>query len=645
MPDATPTHAPEGATPRPAAGDDPRPAARGSRWSAVRPAGPLLAAAALWAYAVRSTDVTTLDDFGLVTAVHPAFWAGLAVLTAGFWSTVRRTGRADAWSLAYVLVLLVMERATQALVYPTPLHAWAWKHDAVVGHLLTAGGLRTGDELGDMAVYDQWPGFFALQAAAVRLAGVENTLTLMSWWPLISSVLVLAPLVLVYRTFTEDRRLIWTAVWVFCVGNWVGQDYFSPQSLALTLHLAVIALVLRRFPAAERRGPRQAVWTTALITVMVPVVLSHQLTPVVLIASLGVLALTRRHRDWVPLLAAVALFAAWNLTASLPFLSAALPEMVASLGDIGGNVETGYGTTPTGTGAVATSWAARGLSAAVMLLALLGAVRQRELRRHARPLLLLTGVPPLLIAANDYGSEMIFRVLMFMLPGAAFFAAAALLPRTGPPGRAPRRPGEGPADAPGEGPADAAGEATAETPAGAPAPVRPGWLPLPVLLAVTFAFVPSYMGKDRLSYFPPAEVALVADLVEKAPDGSLVAAPNRNYPLAYGDYWRLDHYWFLEEDRAAVDRILRRPARALASDMKDQPEPGRCYLLFTQGQRANAEMNGQLSEAEWRRIEESVAASPFFERVAGNAAGSVYELDVEAVEAVEAAEAVEEAAR
>jgi hypothetical protein len=575
----------------------------------VWPAGPLLAAMALWAHAVRSTDVTALDDFGLVTAVHPAFWAALAVLTTGFWFTVRRPDRADAWSLAYVLGLLVMERATQALVYPTPLYAWAWKHDAVVGHLLTAGGLQTGAELGDMAVYDQWPGFFALQAAAVRLAGVEDTLTLMSWWPLISSVLVLAPLVLVHRTFTQDRRLIWTGVWLFCVGNWVGQDYFSPQSLALALHLAVLALVLRRFPGAGRRGPRQAVWTTVLITVMVPVVLSHQLTPVVLIASLGVLALTRRHRDRVPFLAAVALFAAWNLTASLPFLSAALPEMVASVGDIGGNVETGYGTTPTGTGAVATSWVARSLSAAVMLLAVLGALRQKELRRQARPLLLLTGVPLLLIAANDYGSEMIFRVLMFMLPGAAFFAAAALLPRTGPPGAAPPRP----------------------------APARFVWFPLPVLLAATLAFVPSYAGKDRLSYFPPAEVALVGDLVAEAPDGSLITAPNRNHPLAYGDYWRLDRYWFLEEDRAEVDRILRQPARVLALDMGGRPEPGPAYLLFTEGQRANAEMNGQLTEGEWRRIEESVAASPFFDRVARNEAGSVYRLDVEAVEAVEEA--------
>lgn len=193
------------------------------------PGVPLLAALALWAYAMRHTDVSRLDDYGLVSALHPAFWAGLAVLTTGFWFTVRDARRPAAWSAAYVLGLLVMERATQAVLYPTPLYAWGWKHEAVIDHLLTAGGLQTADQVGDMAVYDQWPGFFAAQAALQRLLGVDSAAMFMAWWPLVSSLMLLLPLLLIYRTFTEDRRLIWTAVWLFYVANWVGQDYFSPS--------------------------------------------------------------------------------------------------------------------------------------------------------------------------------------------------------------------------------------------------------------------------------------------------------------------------------------------------------------------------------------------------------------------------------
>ncbi|OSC63269.1 glycosyltransferase, partial [Streptomyces sp. 4F] len=269
--------------------------------------------------------------------------------------------------------------------------------------------------------------------------------------------------------------------------------------------------------------------------------------------TLAALALTRRHRDWVPVVTTVVIFLAWCLTAALPFLSAALPDMIRSVGDVGANVETGYGATPTGTGAVATSWAARLLSGSVLLLALAGVLRQRVLRHRALPLLLVAAAPLPMFVASSYGSEMIFRVLMFMMPGAAFFAAAALLP-------------------------------------------------------------------------PPREVALVEQLFGQAPDDSMVVAANRNYPLAYEQYWRVDHYWFLDDDRRHVDEIVRDPATVLARDMAAVEAPARAYFLLTQGQVANSEMNGQLDKAQLDRIRESVASSPRFQLVAENDAGVLYVL-------------------
>ncbi|MFF3498505.1 glycosyltransferase [Streptomyces sp. NPDC003247] len=612
--------------------------------TAFHPGVALLVALALWVWAVTHTDVSDLDDFGLVTAVHPTFWAGLVVLTAGFWLTVRGPRRHPAWAPAYVLGLLVMERATQAVLYPTPLYAWAWKHDAIIDHLLTAGRLQSEDVLGDLAVYDQWPGFFAAQATLVKLLGVDSAAQFMAWWPLVSSLMLLLPLLLLYRTFTEDRRLIWTAVWLFYVANWVGQDYFSPQSVAFALHLGVLAVVLRRYgrpgrPAAQQR---QAVWTVLLTVLVVAVVISHQLTPGMLIVSLAALFLVRHYRDKVPLITTVVIFLAWCLTAALPFLSATMPEMIRSIGDIGGNVSTGYGATPTGTGAVTTSWAARLLSASVLLLAVVGVLRQPVLRHRAMPLLLLAAAPLPMLGASSYGSEMIFRVLMFMLPGAAFFAAAALLPqvrtltamensRQATPGPDPSpdpRPDSGPGPGPIQGliqrliqdrDRDRGRGERRE-------PRRYVWLPLLALLAGTLAFVPSYSGKDRISYFPPAEVDLVRQVFEQAPDGSLVVAADRNYPLAFDQYWRVDHYWFLDDSREHVDRIVRDPAATLARDMSAVEPSGRAYLLFTRGQFADAEMNGFLTEGQLDRIEGSIAASPLFERVAANDAGTAYAL-------------------
>ncbi|MFF7723275.1 glycosyltransferase [Streptomyces luteogriseus] len=610
------------------------PPVRSGRGVPAWPGVPLLVALALWAYAMRRTDVSRLDDYGLVSALHPAFWAGLAVLTTGFWFTVRDPRRPAAWSAAYVLGLLVMERATQAVLYPTPLYAWGWKHEAVIDHLLTAGGLQTADQVGDMAVYDQWPGFFAAQAALQRLLGVDSVAMYMAWWPLVSSLMLLLPLLLIYRTFTEDRRLIWTAVWLFYVANWVGQDYFSPQSVAYALHVGVLAVVLRRFGrSAVRRGrPRQAVWTVVLTVLIVTIVISHQLTPGMLVVCLLALCLSRRYRDWVPVVTTVVIFLAWCLTAALPFLSAAMPDMIRSIGDVGANVETGYGATPTGTGAIATSWAARLLSGSVLLLAAVGVLRQRVLRHRAWPLLLVAAAPLPMFAASSYGSEMIFRVLLFMLPGAAFFAAAALLPkvRTLAADAAAQQAGNRQAGNRQAGNRQAGNRQAGNRQAGGSSKARRWgigtWVPLAALLGGTLAFVPAYAGKDRINYFPPQEVALVRQLFDQAPDGSLVVAANRNYPDAYASYWSVDHYWFLDDARSHVDKIVRHPAATLADDMAGVERPGRAYFLLTQGQLANSEMNGQLDKAQLDRIRKSVAASPRFRLVAENSAGWLYVL-------------------
>jgi hypothetical protein len=206
---------------------------------------------------------------------------------------------------------------------------------------------------------------------------------------------------------------------------------------------------------------------------------------------------------------------------------------------------------------------------------------------------------------------MIFRVLLFMLPGAAFFAAAAILPEV-------RTLA-----------ADAAAQGTHRRPTGpAPGARRQAgvWLPLAALLGGTLAFVPAYSGKDRINYFPPQEVALVRQLFDQAPDGSLVVAANRNYPLAYDSYGSVDHYWFLDDARSHVDRIVRDPAATLAADMAGVERPARAYFLLTQGQLANSEMNGQLTRAQLDRVRDAVAASPRFRLVAENDAGWLYEL-------------------
>ena len=108
-----------------------------------------------------------------------------------------------------------------------------------------------------MSAYDQWPGCVTLDAGLVRAFGVESAASYANWAPIVLGLLTMPVLVLIYRTFCQDWRLVWTAVWIFQLANWVGQDYFAPQGLAYLLHLAVIAVVLRHF---VRPGSAGRLW-------------------------------------------------------------------------------------------------------------------------------------------------------------------------------------------------------------------------------------------------------------------------------------------------------------------------------------------------------------------------------------------------
>src|SRR5204863_1433745 len=95
--------------------------------------------------------------------------------------------------------------------------------------------------------YHNWPGFFALTALLTESAGLERGIDLAPWASMFFNLLYLGPLVVILRSVTRDERVVWLSVWLFYLGNWIGQDYFAPQALNYFFHLTVIAVLLTWF--------------------------------------------------------------------------------------------------------------------------------------------------------------------------------------------------------------------------------------------------------------------------------------------------------------------------------------------------------------------------------------------------------------
>nr|WSY50040.1 glycosyltransferase [Streptomyces sp. NBC_00886] len=562
-----------------------RPTAR--QWAA-RAALP--AALVLWLLSLRHVNLRGMHDYGLLQVLPALFWVALGLLALGFClsMTDRRTG--TGWFAGYVLGLIAVLHATPTLLYPTLRYGWAWKHVAVVDAVLRNGGhVPNADKL---SIYNQWPGFFQLNAFFLKATGLESSLAYAAWAPPFFNALLLAPLLLLYRTATGDRRLVWGAAWIYYSCSWVGQDYFAPQAFALLLFVTLIALVMGQLPGARSRGPAPTGWPVGrLVLVLViaaVIVSSHPLTPLMLISALVALSIPRRNRRVVlPVLAgAVLMTAAWDTTIARPYVAANLNGFVAALVQPETNVVSGLAALGTAApGQVLVSWVDRALSAAVFVLAAIAFVRRRSVRRTGFPLLVLAPLP--LLVSNAYGGEMIFRSYLFALPAAAFLIAVLIFRW----GRRPRL----------------------RTVAS-----------YPLLLAMLGGLVFGYYGKEAAVYFTKDEVAAVHFVNATAPPGSLIVSLTSAAP---GLFMHYDEHLRVELDQQVLQdrrRLIRDPAAGLEPFVHGATARVPAYIILNRAQAAETYLNGTLPADTMQRLESAMARTPGFVPVYRNRDAVVY---------------------
>ncbi len=556
-------------------------------------------AALLWALALTHVDLAGMGDLGLITVLPLTYWAALVVLSAGFAHAVTRPAPSRPLLAAYTVVLVLVLHGTPTLLYGTLRYAWAWKHVGLIDYLLRHGA--TDPHISnDLAAYQAWPGFFAGNALLVRAAGLSSALSYASWGPPFFDLVLLGPLVLIFRRFTRDRRLIWVAIWMFFLGNWVGQDYFSPQAAAYFLYLVVIAVALRWYsssgvtggvlvpPTGDLRPLRFQPWRragvlTVIVVLVVAIATSHQLTPLMLIIALTALVLFRRCSERCLPLVALVLTVGWILVAARGFLSSNFSSIAASLGHPEANAQANLlNLSHASRGQVIVAQVDRLLSAAMWFLALIGGARRWRARRTDLPLLLLALSPLPLIVANSYGGEMVFRVYLFALPFVAFLAAASLFPN----------PGSGRSRS------------------------FPAVLTCFTVVLIGASLV-SYYGEEQVNYFSPQEVEASAWLYAHAPAGSLIVGPSGDLPWDYKNIESYHHYWFALDTPKGRQAVLARPVASLRADLTDRAYPA-SFLVFTRAQAAEVDTTGLMPAGSIAGIERAVMASGLFRVVYAN---------------------------
>jgi hypothetical protein len=587
------------------------------------PYGLLAVAVLLWLVSLPAVDLREMTDIGLLAVLPVAYYLALLMITVSFCLLAYRNPERTRLLLLHLVTLIAMFHATPAMLYRTLRYSWAWKHAGIVDYIQRYGSVDT--TIPALNAYHNWPGFFAFNALLTDAAGLENAVQYAAWGSLFFNLLFLGALLLVFRSLSSDLRLVWMATWFFFLANWVGQDYFSPQSFVYLLYLFILGIILTGFraywPPAEdhiRRwlrhprisrffhgmlvnsssgaatmaspaaGPALAVeppqpvqrlmFMALTILFMAVISFSHQLTPLMAVSALVLLTLFQviYTRGLMVMMGVLAI--GWIWLYASPFMGANLRSVLASVGAVEGNVSGNLiNLELASTGQVVVALMGRGLTVLVMLLAGIGFFRRLRNGKLDLAAALLMASPFLMLFGNAYGGEILFRIYFFAVPFMAFFIAGLFYPRHD------------------------LGRNWA-TPAAAAV--------LSVVMVVGFLF--AYYGKEKQYYFSPGEVAAAEYLFNNAPPGSLIVEGTRNYPSLFRNY---EHYIYVAIDREperSREEFVQDPVPMMVRWMAN-PEYPAAYLIVTRSMKAEIDMVGTLPAGSLGWLETALIESDQFE--------------------------------
>lgn len=566
------------------------------------------AGAAAWIAGLAATNSTDLGQLGLLAEFPPYWYAAVIIAFVVALFALFTARRAHGLLAASIGLLIVILYGSATLVENAPRLPWVYKHIAVTNYIFANGSVDPSIDL-----YNRWPGFFAFSATVGGATGLHDATSYAGFaevfFALVDAVLVLA----LARAVSRHRRWAWTTVLVFSVGNWVGQNYYSPQAFAFVLYLAMALIVvtalgsepgrlMRRVEGLLARPARRngyavdtelvgtarsgRAWILAVVAVLAlqaVIVASHQLTPYVAILGFLPLFLVGYLRPlWVGLL--VVALPVIYLVPNLDYVESRF-GLFSSFNPLANASESSVSSVGVSAAATLQSHGVVLLTGIAVLLALAGFVR-RILNGHVRTTLVvawLAFAPILTLLGQTYGGEGKFRIFLFGLPFYAMGVSWLFWTKRG-------------------------------------SEVRPGPLMRRIRGAGLVASLSVVLTLFVGTYFQPEASLRVSSNDVKAalwldhrfqPDDTFFSVTDTFPELIGPDYPNyLQRY---EQSRALTEIVASSPAdvstRTLAELIEQRSSAGHTWVAFSDTQTHTAAVAGTFTAADLQRIEASVARS------------------------------------
>jgi len=552
----------------------------------------------LWIFALSKINLSDLTDLGLISALPLEAFIALGILTISFSMVITRPNLNTRIAFLHLIVVVFMLYGITAIIEEVPRFGPSWRHAGVIDYIMRHGSVNP-----RIDAYFNWPGMFIMGALITQIAGLDSAIFMLSWAPMFFQLLYMGPLWIIYSSLNKSKRLVWLAIWIYYISNWVGQDYFSPQAMNFFYFLVILAIfihwfrktdpgenwlsgnrLIRKIPfvakfldkalssevhQSESASPAQkAILLVMVVVIYFVSITSHQLTQFAILISLILLLVFQRITPRLVPVILLILSSMWIVYMASAYMSGRLAEMLQVFGSLDTALDANLVNRMSGSpGHVIVTRIRLVVTLGIWLAAFAGFIRNWIRGRVELTAALLVAAPFPLLAMQSYGGEMLMRIFLFSLPLGSYLAAALVFPLKLDP---------------------------------------PSWRYTALIGVISVVLISVFWftryGNERMEYFSPEEVEAVEYAYTHMEEGSLLATVTTN--LAYkSKNYELYRYTKLE------DQIVYKDMVAILNTVYN-PRFKASYFLLTRSQKAYIEMFYGNDAVDWDAFFAVLLAAP-----------------------------------
>jgi len=276
--------------------------------------------------------------------------------------------------------------------------------------------------------YNNWPGADIFGASFVLITNI-NINKLLLFTPYVSQIICFLIIFSFFNIIFNGGRKLWLSCWIFFIGNWLNQDYYSPQNMAFLLYLVFLLLMFKLIIKNINHVSNKL----SIFIVFLSIVTTHALTPfIAILHMLSVQIIEKTHKinknNFLLLLFFMfIIYSAWQILGAHSMFSKVLTELQYS--DL--KFTSGAAINRISTGSASHLFIALfrtyfGLS--FYLLAFIGIISSIKQVKDAIPSIMILFVITTsgLLVAGGYGGEIVIRILLFGLIPLSYFISQNL---------------------------------------------------------------------------------------------------------------------------------------------------------------------------------------------------------------------------